>query len=841
MADAANLFDLAATIRADLGDTPQKLTDTQRRVLALADSFKKVDNASDRTSAKTRALGTGLARAGADASQLKGAFAGLSQATAALDGPLGGISGRLSSITSIGAGVSTSAGAIGVAIGALAAITVGAAVGIYKLVTASAEATGHLHDLSQRTNFTVETLSALQHAAKTSGGSIETISSALGLFQKNMEAAAMGQEDMSRLFKVLNIDILDNEKALRQAFDILSKLPAGAQQTALSMKLFGRSGREVMAVFKEAGGDLDKFISKLRDEGLLVTSEMAAKGDKLSDSVTRIGEQFSAVGRQVASEFEPMVQRALNNFSTWLRNSSGELQGAANKVSNLITWASRLNGVLAALTFKPFVIQVQMVASMVGAGWNWLGLGKLIPPSGAPVTGGTYMELDSKTGQNVVKKWGTGPPDTYRDPREVVGNQWGQRAPTDDVSARVRNALSSAGGGRGGGRGGGKTPKDELEPYKRVLRDLQLQLEYFGDETERARVEQQFLQMGIEKLNPKLREQAEAIKTQALTFASAKDKAREYAEQNARFFDLMDGWRFDLFAQEKGWDSLQIEIERYMETLKGLTPLQEWVIRQDLEAIANKQRHADKWKVLADAIKNAVQNLKGWKQEAEGGGWMDTTPTIDKAIGGATGKVTDVILKDLEEKKQKIRQFADEITNMISSALHTGFRDGFKAGMLEFVRGLLQMIESKMLAKLSDAIADAIFGGVSKGSGGKGIGSTILGVLLGGLGGIFGGGGSGSGSMGSGVGTGISAGIGHKAMGGFMSPNEWSWVGERGPELIRAGNQGATVIPNHTTGGGNVFNFNYHAPPGSRVDSRETAAQASKKYQAFMMKPILTG
>jgi len=75
-------------------------------------------------------------------------------------------------------------------------------------------------------------------------------------------------------------------------------------------------------------------------------------------------------------------------------------------------------------------------------------------------------------------------------------------------------------------------------------------------------------------------------------------------------------------------------------------------------------------------------------------------------------------------------------------------------------------------------------------------------------------------------------------MGGFMKPGEWSWVGERGPELIRAGSQGATVVPNagHTINF--IFQGNMHA---SEFMSRDTQAQISKKLRGALLKPQLTG
>jgi hypothetical protein len=46
---------------------------------------------------------------------------------------------------------------------------------------------------------------------------------------------------------------------------------------------------------------------------------------------------------------------------------------------------------------------------------------------------------------------------------------------------------------------------------------------------------------------------------------------------------------------------------------------------------------------------------------------------------------------------------------------------------------------------------------------------------------------------------------GGQAAGGFIGAGEVSWVGERGPELIRAGRQGATVTANHNLGGNQLI------------------------------------
>lgn len=290
----------------------------------------------------------------------------LSNSIGRVQSPLSNISGRVTSLNGAADELTSTMSTAGVAVvSATAAIVAGAvaaAGAITRLTLSAAEATGKMHDLAQQTGFSVETLSALGHAAETSGGSIDTISASLGIFQRHMEEANQGNQEAQRLFKALNIDVRDNEKALRDAFSILSKLPAGAQQTALSLKLFGRSGREVQAVFKEAGADLDKFIATLRDRGVLVTTEMAKRGDDLSDSVTKLRQEFDALKRQVGEEFAPIISEALREFSRWLRDNQQSLIGTAREVGNLLREVKGLADFI--YSISPLRLEVEIVRNI---------------------------------------------------------------------------------------------------------------------------------------------------------------------------------------------------------------------------------------------------------------------------------------------------------------------------------------------------------------------------------------------------------------------------------------------------------------------------------------------
>lgn len=252
----------------------------------------------------------------------------IDRAASGLKGNMGGLSGAMSMLLNPAALV---AGA-GLAVGA-AFVTMG---------KQAFDAAAELHDLSQQTGFQVETLSALKNAADTSGSSIQGMSAALGIFQKNMISAANGNEKMSDTFKALKIDTADNELALRQAFAALMKLEPGALQTATAMQLFGRSGKDVLGVLKEMDGDLDGAIDKFDKMGVLIKTETAAAADRFGDEMLVLGKQIGAMAMRIGEFVIPTLRalvavlRAVGDAAIWASEMMGGsfVDNALNAIKN---------------------------------------------------------------------------------------------------------------------------------------------------------------------------------------------------------------------------------------------------------------------------------------------------------------------------------------------------------------------------------------------------------------------------------------------------------------------------------------------------------------------------
>jgi hypothetical protein len=141
----------------------------------------------------------------------------------------------------------------------------------------------------------------------------------------------------------------------------------------------------------------------------------------------------------------------------------------------------------------------------------------------------------------------------------------------------------------------------------------------------------------------------------------------------------------------------------------------------------------------------------------------------------------------------------------------------------------------RQLERVLAGLFERVFSGISAGAGAGGqqgnggIWSTIASFGLKAIGALFGGGAAAGGAGAAAAGT-----IGNFADGGFMQPNSWAMVGERGPELIRAGWQGATVRNHEDSqrmaggGGQTVNNWYITTRDANSFQRRETQRQIGR-------------
>lgn len=264
--------------------------------------------------------------------ELKGAMTTLSASASALQGPMGGVASRISALTSVAGGAAGPLAIMAIGITAIAAAAYATVTALLSLAKSAADFAGEIYDLSQKTNFSTETLSALGAAAKFSGSTLDALIPSLGIFQVNMVKAAEGGNAMSKVFKRLNIDTTDQERALRQAISALYAMGQTEKQTTEAKKLFGRAGMSVLGIVKETNGNLDEAIKKYDQLGFIIKDQAAAAADQFGDQLEVLSMQFTALGRTIGLEILPVLTVFMEDMSQALTGSRENWGGWADFV-----------------------------------------------------------------------------------------------------------------------------------------------------------------------------------------------------------------------------------------------------------------------------------------------------------------------------------------------------------------------------------------------------------------------------------------------------------------------------------------------------------------------------
>ena len=319
-------------------------------------------------------------------------FAELAGTLAILPGPIGNVAGRLSGITSAAEGLNrvfASGGGIGqfgaamagllnpttLALGGLTALGAGAVVAGRNLVQLEGEVE-RLGQLADRLGVSFEFIQVLETAASQTGGSVEALGSSFTKFLRTVDDARDGGKSAAEAFRQLGISAEEVRSSnpqdlFTQAAQAISEIDDPARRAAVAVALFGKSGAELLPVFRQIG----TAAADLQAVGNILTDQQRRQVEEFGDSLDRLGVATQGLGRQLTVSFASGSTGAINEITklvasinqftdtsgkavdgplTRLRNAllaTGlfkpleELDGATQRVEDLRAAAERLNAV----------------------------------------------------------------------------------------------------------------------------------------------------------------------------------------------------------------------------------------------------------------------------------------------------------------------------------------------------------------------------------------------------------------------------------------------------------------------------------------------------------------
>ncbi|MBE3124849.1 MAG: hypothetical protein IMZ57_04235 [Acidobacteria bacterium] len=249
-------------------------------------------------------------------------------------------------------GMAANIGAGFVQIGKMATVAGAAAAGALAIIVKkTAEAGDAIWDMSQRTGIATETLSGLKLAAEKSGTSIEGVAVGLRFLGRSMVNAADGVKMSTAAFSDLGISVKDVDGQLRPMQDVMldvadrfMNMENGAAKTALAIKLFGRSGTELIPMLNLGAEGLREQIALAEKLGLVFTEKTAKAADKFKDTMTELNGALTGMRNDIGNALIPVFTQlaaGVTEALTFIRGKIAEF-AASGKLQEWVLSAARV-------------------------------------------------------------------------------------------------------------------------------------------------------------------------------------------------------------------------------------------------------------------------------------------------------------------------------------------------------------------------------------------------------------------------------------------------------------------------------------------------------------------
>lgn len=234
--------------------------------------------------------------------------------------------------------------------------------------SAAAQAVDQTNDLAQRLGMGVESLQALQMAAKLSGiedatGALQKLTVAIG------NAAESGKTDaFTKLgLNFQELQAMSPEEQFRAVQAAIAALPTPTERAAAAVAIFGRSGVELLPLMNQ---NLAEVEERMRRLGAIVGTDQVEAIGSMNDSLDMVRATFDGIIGTVVGNLAPVVESLANEFLAFVESfntMNADSGGIAGVITDaLLDIADYFAGIFdnAIASFDGFGVTLQEVGSV---------------------------------------------------------------------------------------------------------------------------------------------------------------------------------------------------------------------------------------------------------------------------------------------------------------------------------------------------------------------------------------------------------------------------------------------------------------------------------------------
>lgn len=237
---------------------------------------------------------------------------------------------------------------------------------------AQAEVVDATNKMAARLGVTYGEMAGLAHAGALVDVSMETIGGAMTKADIAFVKAANGSSQAMAAFQTLGLSVESlNGMSAAERFEAIaqaiSQLPTEAERSAAAVRIFGRSGVQLLPIFEQGAAGIQAAREEAQRFGLALTGTQANNIDAMGDSFDRAKQAIAGVIQQVVAYLAPAVTSVTSQFSDLVGTVGGATIGQT--IGDGI-----LQGARFLAQIGDFLIQnlssVWTYVSQVGGQWN---------------------------------------------------------------------------------------------------------------------------------------------------------------------------------------------------------------------------------------------------------------------------------------------------------------------------------------------------------------------------------------------------------------------------------------------------------------------------------------
>jgi hypothetical protein len=400
---------------------------------------------------------------------------------------------------------------IGAVFAGIVIAAIAAAAAVFNVSKAFSDAGVDISKFQKQTGLSALTLSALESQFRRTGTSGEEFREGMKNLTKTITDAVNGTKEANAKMTRLGIDpqkaLGDLDGTLRRVLNLIVAIPNPVEQAAAAMDAFGENGYKLLPFIKSFNGDIDGLIKKAKELGVAMSEDDVRAAVEFQKAYADVQEVVRGLIMTFAREYLPTVKDVLDRTGRWFLDNKATIQDWAVSSGNFV------RGVISGFQDMIAWIEAHPVLARIILGVTTAGQSELLLQQYR-----TFEQLGAgQRPQNVLPNY-----DPNLNP-SMPG--FYNRSPVAGPGKAPKSPRA--------GRPEITEQQKQYQELQRLLTSLNAEIEFFGQETEEARVRQKYFGETILGTNNALFDQAIAA-AQNIDALKAKKKAEEDVAKAAK-------------------------------------------------------------------------------------------------------------------------------------------------------------------------------------------------------------------------------------------------------------------------------------------------------------------